>query len=95
MKGERGVQAKWTEAFVAALRTELNPAGIYVTFIDERLTSVQAERSFRLGEGPSRRKPTSKVGRQTVDARAAALILQGYLDRYTIRSGLDAEPTES
>ncbi|MGI8854217.1 MAG: Holliday junction resolvase RuvX [Thermomicrobiales bacterium] len=85
MKGERGVQAEWTESFVADLRAMLNPEGIFVSLSDERLTSVQAERSFRDDAGSSRRKPTSKVGRQTVDARAAALILQGYLDQHRPR----------
>ncbi len=85
MKGERGVQAEWTEAFVADLRAVLNPEGIFVSLSDERLTSLQAERSFRDDAGPSRRKTPGKVGRQSVDARAAALILQGYLDRHRPR----------
>jgi putative holliday junction resolvase len=97
MKGERGVQAEWTEAFVAELRTVLNPEGVYVSLSDERLTSVQAERSFRDAAGSSRRKPAGKVGRQTVDARAAALILQGYLDQRRARpaSELDVGRDES
>lgn len=118
MKGERGVQAEWTEGFVAALRAVLNPEGVYVTLWDERLTSVEAGRSFRGDDRPfdqsaasgdwrrqaersqrandraSRRKPERKEGRQTVDARAAALILQGYLDRQRARRALDAERGE-
>ena len=115
MQGERGVQAEWTEEFVAALRAVLNPDGVYVVLSDERLTSVQAGRSFR-GEDQSfdpaapsadwrrqaeeakraddrlsRRKSPRKEGRQTVDARAAALILQGYLDRHRRRDDIDGE----
>jgi putative holliday junction resolvase len=94
MKGERGVQAEWTEAFVAELRSILNPEGVYISLSDERLTSVQAERSFRDASQPSRRPQRGKVGRQTVDARAAALILQGYLDRHRAQRppDLDVEP---
>jgi putative Holliday junction resolvase len=81
MKGERGVQAEWTEEFVAALREVLNPEQIYVALADERLTSVQAARTLRAEPGSRRTKRGAAEGRQTVDARAAALILQGYLDR--------------
>lgn len=97
MKGERGVQAEWTEAFVAELRAALNPEGVYVSLSDERLTSVQAERSFRDEAYASRRTQIGKAGRQTVDARAAALILQGYLDQHRARqaSHLDDRQDES
>lgn len=119
MKGERGVQAEWTERFVAALRAVLNPEGIYVALSDERLTSVEAGRSFKGDDRPfdqsaasrdwrreaeqslrandrlSRRSPEKKEGRQTVDARAAALILQGYLDRHRSRPDIDDERRES
>jgi putative holliday junction resolvase len=97
MKGERGVQAEWTEVFVADLRAVLNPDGVYVSLSDERLTSVQAERSFHDSAASPRRKQIGKVGRQTVDARAAALILQGYLDQHRLRrtSGLDDSSDQS
>jgi len=97
MKGERGVQAEWTEGFVAALRAVLNPENIYVALYDERLTSVEAARTLRAEPGARRGKRGATEGRQTVDARAAALILQGYLDRRRARrsSDLDAERTES
>jgi putative pre-16S rRNA nuclease len=91
MKGERGVQAEWTEAFVADLRAALNPEGVYISLSDERLTSVQAERSFHDQAASSRRKQIGKVGRQTVDARAAALILQGYLDQHRSRRASDLD----
>jgi putative Holliday junction resolvase len=119
MKGERGVQAEWTEEFVATLRAALNPEGVYVVLFDERLTSAQAGRSFRAGDRSfdqaassadwrrqshdtqrandrfSHRKPTRKEGRQTVDARAATLILQGYLDLRRGRDGIDDTGRES
>lgn len=81
MKGERGVQALWTEQFVARLRAALEPLKVYVSVIDERLTTAQATRTFQEERGRSRGVRREKQGRTTLDARAAALILQGYLDR--------------
>lgn len=48
-----------------------------VHFIDERLTSVRAEREVRSSGLPRRRREE----KERVDARAAALILQTWLDR--------------
>ena len=81
MKGERGVQALWTEQFVSRLRAALEPLKVYVSVIDERLTTAQAIRTFQEERGRSRGVRREKQGRTTLDARAAALILQGYLDR--------------
>jgi RNase H-fold protein (predicted Holliday junction resolvase) len=50
-----------------------------VDFIDERLSSVQAERAVR-GSGLKRSQREQK---QRVDAAAAVLLLQTYLDRQT------------
>ncbi len=81
MKGERGVQAQWTERFVVNLRAALSAERVPVVLYDERLTSVEAARSLPQTKGGTRRKRADPAGRMTVDARAAALILQGYLDR--------------
>lgn len=100
MKGERGVQARWTEEFVASLRAALEPLSVYISLIDEQLTTAQAARTFQKprrrtrGAWPTgdetaqqesrsrtRSTPPPREGRTTLDARAAALILQGYLDR--------------
>ena len=105
MKGERGVQAMWTEQFVARLKVTLVPLGVYISTVDEQLTTAQAARTFQDSRGHSRgawsaaekitqqesrsrsrsRRP-AKEGRVTLDARAAALILQTYLDRRRNRS---------
>ncbi len=53
--------------------------GVPVDYVDERMTSVRAERTIR-SLGLSKRKREEK-GR--VDAAAAALILQAWLDRQT------------
>jgi putative Holliday junction resolvase len=52
-------------------------AGIPVALVDERLSSVAANRAVR---GIGLRKH-AREQRERVDASAAALILQGYLDR--------------
>jgi putative holliday junction resolvase len=60
-------------------------AGIGVTFADERLTSVMAERAVRsLGL-----KRTQREQKERVDAAAAVLILQAHLNR--VRKGQDTE----
>ena len=69
MDGTAGVQARRVEAFARALA---KAAGLPFELWDERLSSVQAERSVRLARG-RRRAPSDDV--------AAAIILQGYLDR--------------
>ncbi len=100
MKGERGVQALWTEEFIASLRVVLQPLDVYISIVDEQLTTAQAARTFQKPQSSTRgawstheettqqesRNRTrstrpAREGRTTLDARAAALILQGYLDR--------------
>ena len=108
MKGERGVQAVWTEQFVERLRATLQPLNVYISLIDEQLTTAQAARTFQSPRGHARGawsaeetkvqqetrnrrrgKQPAKEGRATLDARAAALILQAYLDRRRHRATTD------
>ena len=76
MNGRVGAQAQITREFIDALasRTELA-----IETVDERLTSVEAERRMRerapVGRG-KRRAPAKGA----VDAGAAVLILQAWLD---------------
>lgn len=73
----RGNETEWcgeVRSFGDALAERLK---LPVAYIDERMTSVQAERAVRsLG---LRKKERERKGR--VDAAAAALILQAWLDR--------------
>ena len=72
MSGGRGPQARKVEEFTRALASA---ASVPVNVIDERLSSAQAERLMReAGRRPS-------VNRALVDAAAATVILQAYLDR--------------
>jgi putative Holliday junction resolvase len=71
LSGEKGARAVDAESVAAALREALD---IPVETWDERLTTVQAERALR--EGSVRRADR----RRKVDAVAAAVLLQSYLD---------------
>ena len=53
--------------------------GVPVDFMDERFTSVQAERAVR----SSGLKRTDREQKHRIDAAAAVLLLQNYLDRNT------------
>ena len=70
MDGSYGPQAEKSRRFGAALEA----SGLPVVYWDERLTTVEAQRYLREG-GMSRQKR-----RQTIDAAAAAILLQSYLD---------------
>ncbi|MDR5694040.1 MAG: Holliday junction resolvase RuvX [Armatimonadota bacterium] len=71
LNGSLGPQARMVEEFVAKLRDAI---GVPVDTWDERLTTVAAERAML--EANVRRDRR----RQRVDAVAAALLLQAYLD---------------
>lgn len=72
MNGTKGDRAEKTEAFVAKMQEVIK---LPVTFWDERLSTVMAERS--LIEADVSRKRRKAV----IDKMAAVVILQGYLDR--------------
>ena len=71
MNGKFGLQADDVTHFIELLKTHTD---IPIIAWDERLTTVQAERSMR--EGNMTRKKRSKI----VDKVAAVIILQSYLD---------------
>lgn len=72
-----GDESEWTREVRAFGSKLAERAGIDVHYVDERLTSVAAERAVRsLGLKKSERERKDRV-----DAAAAVLILQAYLDR--------------
>lgn len=73
----QGDETDWT-AEVRAFGAKLaDRTGVPVSFLDERMTSVIAEKAVRsLGL-----KRTERERKERVDATAALLILQTYLDR--------------
>lgn len=81
MDGQHGEASKRVERFAAKLRKVL-PQEICIEFVDERLSSVAAERSLGL-EG----KQKSLEQKKLVDQVAAVAILQDYLNT---KQGADA-----
>jgi len=81
MDGTEGFQAKRVRRYADRLRTALRDEGLRVelVFWDERLST---ERAVEIG------------GKHQVDAIAAAVILQSYLDRYE-RTGSCPDQVES
>jgi putative holliday junction resolvase len=71
MSGREGPQAQEVRAFMEAVSAEI---GLPVEYWDERLTTSIAEKSL-IARGTRREKRKDQV-----DAVAAAIILQGYLD---------------
>lgn len=86
LDGEIHAQGQRIMAFTERLKARI---ALPVTFWDERLSTVEAERLLaergqssrarRQGAGGKRRKQRNQQG---IDALAAAVILQGYLDQH-------------
>ena len=73
LNGQENAQTQKTREFIEQLQSQTN---IPIKFVDERLTTVSAQRV--LIESGMRRENRKNV----VDKVAAAIILQGYLDRF-------------
>src|SRR5687768_4967958 len=73
----RGEDTEWTTRVRAAGEELARRLDLPVEFVDERFTSVQAQRAVR-SAGLPRHEGERK---DRVDRAAAALILQGWLDR--------------
>ncbi len=80
MDGSRGKQAERTASFVGELKQRLGP-NVRVENWDERLTSMQAGRML------TEAGVKAKEQKGKLDRIAAALILQGYLDRHGQEEG--------
>ena len=72
MNGTKGERAEKTEEFVEKMKAVID---LPVTFWDERLSTVMAERQL-IAADVSRKKRKG-----VIDKMAAVVILQGYLDR--------------
>ncbi len=73
MNGTKGEMALLVERFAQDLQAA---CGLPIQCVDERLTSVQAERALK--EMSKNRKERTK----TIDSLSATLLLQAYLDRH-------------
>jgi len=76
-----------TKAFAAALQEGLHAAGlpVEIEWWDERFSTAEALTQMRAA-GISQRRGRASGGTDSVDARAAAVILQGFLDRQRARA---------
>ena len=72
MNGSRGAEAKAAQAFARALA---EATGLPVDLLDERWTTVEAERALRATGLKARRQ------REVVDSVAATILLRTYLAR--------------
>lgn len=77
LEGEEGIATERVQQYINRLRNAL-PAGIGIVKRDERLTSEMAKDALRAAG--ARRTGRVDEDRGRVDAAAAALILQDYLD---------------
>lgn len=74
LDGRTGAAARAALAEVEALGSLLADRGIEVVTVDERLTTVTAQRALAESGVPGRKQ------RQVIDQRAAAVLLQTWLD---------------
>jgi len=75
LSGRRGPAALAALEEVAGLRADLQPLGITIETADERLTTVEAQRSLTAAG----RK--GQAARRVIDSAAAMVLLQAWLDR--------------
>jgi putative holliday junction resolvase len=85
MKGELGFQAKQVQKLASKLAQVLN---LPMEYVDERLTSVEAEQLINL-----EKKSTHFIEKGLIDRKAAAIILQRWLDLRRNSSNLQAIDT--
>ena len=78
LSGELGRAARSVLDEVAALTELARPAGIEVDTYDERFSTMIAQRNLRAST-PKRSK-RQRAQRESIDASAAAVILQSWLD---------------
>jgi len=84
MDGSVGAQARVVQAFGEGLA---QASGLPIEYQDERLSSVQADRTS--GAAHKHTGRGGRRGRAPADDVAAAIILQGYLDRQRARRERD------
>lgn len=81
----RGEDSEWTRVVRGVGAALSDRTGLPVHFVDERFTSVRAERAVRsLGLPKNKREQKERI-----DAAAAVLILQSWLDRRSGEAGME------
>ncbi len=84
MDGSEGFRAERTRKFAELLQSAIPE--IPVVFIDERLTTMQADRSLRMMD------TNRKDRKQKIDCMAASLLLQTFLDRISAEARRNEDP---
>jgi putative holliday junction resolvase len=84
LDGQIGAQAKQTQKFARRLAQALD---LPVEYVDERLTSVEAEEMMRA------QKIALSTHKGLIDRKAAAIILQLWLDQRRTSNPLDQQPS--
>ncbi|GAB4162708.1 MAG: Holliday junction resolvase RuvX [Planctomycetota bacterium] len=79
MDGSEGFRAERTRKFAETVEAALQ--GVPVEFFDERLTTMQAQRSLRLMDAGRKEK------KGKIDTMAASLLLQSFLDNRSASMG--------
>ena len=85
MDGTEGAASAKARTFADGLRAKLGP-GVEVRLLDERLTTVAAQRALHAGGRDVRKS------RPVVDQVAAQMILQTYLDGEALRRNRESPP---
>lgn len=88
--GTVGPQAQATKAFAERVAQTIR---VPLVLWDEHLTTVEASRQIEGGERPVRKasgQRRAKKTRRSLDAVAAAIILQDYMDAQANKGGQDA-----
>ncbi len=80
LSGRRGPQAETTQGFIRTLEEHL---AIPIVTWDERFSTSEAEHRIRSARPEPGRSRPARAPRGAVDAGAAAVILQSYLDAQT------------
>lgn len=97
--GEAGEMEERTRAFAGELQADLKAAGspIEITWWDERFSTASVLKDLRAA-GITQKNARQAGGKESIDARAAAVILQDFLDARKLRASLEdsqANPIES
>lgn len=91
--GEVSEMETQTRAFAAELESAMREANweIEIEWWDERFSTSQVLKSLR-DAGVSQKQARAATGNDSIDARAAALILQDFLDAKKLRASWAEEP---
>jgi putative Holliday junction resolvase len=87
MDGRAGPEAEAARSFARALE---RATGVPVETLDERWTSVQAERTLRESGTPKRRRESRRRG--DLDSMAATIVLRTWLERDAHLRDTDESP---